>query len=94
VVTTTVGDESMASVSVIAEDGPLAILSTLRLGLGGQSNLAGGYVDRGAKGPGRVDSRGNIKGVSVTQPEVSGTRLKLLRDVVPGLNRAGSYCSF
>lgn len=30
---------------------------------------------------------GNITGISVMQPEVSGKRLELLRDVVPGLSR-------
>lgn len=30
---------------------------------------------------------GNITGISVMQPEVSGKRLELLKDLVPGLNR-------
>jgi hypothetical protein len=84
----------MASVSVIAEDGPLAILSTLRLGLGDSLISQAGTSTEELKDPGGWNSRGNIKGISVTQPEVSGKRLKLLHDVVPGLNRAGSYCSF
>lgn len=51
-VTTTVGDESMASVSVIAEDGPLAILSTLRLGLGDSLISQAGTSTEELKDPG------------------------------------------